>query len=551
MEIELPLTSPKEAARYRAEGLWGDRTLTDAFLESARRLPEKLALVETARRFTYADLARLVDNLAGHLLDLGMKPGEVVAIQSKNATELPLLHLACNRIGLLFMPVHDSWREVELRHLLRLAKARVLVIPRTYRGFDHAAMIAEIRPDLPDLEHVFALDGAAPGLGDFADLLTPTRRSARELDARRPHPDLPAHIMLSGGTTALSKISRFSSNDLFVLLSHASEGCDFSEADVVAALAPAGTGATGYVYPFLMPLLHGATGVILDRWGDPAEAVDLIVDNRCTYAVGIPTQLTRMVEPLETRRPEAFAAFRAFLNAGAPLPYDTAAAVERLMGCRVQTSYGATDGGVPTMTTIHDPDDKRLRTVGRVRKGVECEIRDPDGKALPAGESGEVVWRSADKSWGYLGDDEQTAAAFTQDHFYKSGDIGRFDEDGYLQIVGRIKDMILRGGRNISARLIEDLLLQHPSVLDVAAAPMPDPVLGERACAFVVLKPGLTLGFDEMVDFMKARKVAVFQLPERLEIMDDLPRGPGGKVTKTKLTALVADKLKAEGRIPA
>jgi non-ribosomal peptide synthetase component E (peptide arylation enzyme) len=357
--------------------------------------------------------------------------------------------------------------------------------------------------------------------------------------------------MLSGGTTALSKISRFSSNDLFVLLSHASEGCDFSEADVVAALAPAGTGATGYVYPFLMPLLHGATGVILDRWGDPAEAVDLIVDNRCTYAVGIPTQLTRMVEPLETRRPEAFAAFRAFLNAGAPLPYDTAAAVERLMGCRVQTSYGATDGGVPTMTTIHDPDDKRLRTVGRVRKGVECEIRDPDGKALPAGESGEVVWRSADKSWGYLGDDEQTAAAFTQDHFYKSGDIGRFDEDGYLQIVGRIKDMILRGGRNISARLIEDLLLQHPSVLDVAAAPMPDPVLGERACAFVVLKPGLTLGFDEMVDFMKARKVAVFQLPERLEIMDDLPRGPGGKVTKTKLTALVADKLKAEGRIPA
>jgi non-ribosomal peptide synthetase component E (peptide arylation enzyme) len=546
MAIDLPLTSPEEAARYRMLGLWRDVTLTECFQRAASRYPDKTAIIEKTRRLTYSQLRTMVDDLAGNLLDLGLSPGEVVAVQSKNAAEQPLVHLACNRVGLLYMPVHDSWRDIELKHLLKLAKAQVLVIPGEYRGFDHAAMIADIRPDLPNLKHVFTLDGATRGFRDFAELLQPTARTDADLASHRPDPDLPGHVMLSGGTTALSKISRFSSNDLLTLLKPAAEGSDFSERDVVGALAPAGTGATGYIYGILMPLLHGATSVILERWGDPAEAVDLLVDNKCTYAVGIPTQLTRLIPVIEQRGPQAFTAFRCFLNAGAPLTYETGLRIERLMGCAVQTSYGSTDGGVPTMTTIHDPQEKRLRTVGKVVQGCECEIRDPEGERLPLGESGEVVWRGADKSWGYLGDDAQTALTFTADRFYKSGDVGRFDEDGYLQIVGRIKDMILRGGRNVSPVLIEDLLSKHPSVLEVAVAAMPDPELGERACAFVVLRDGATLDFDGMIAFMKAQKVAVWQLPERLEIVADLPRGVGGKITKKDLTAMITAKLEAE-----
>lgn len=221
------------------------------------------------------------------------------------------------------------------------------------------------------------------------------------------------------------------------------------------------------------------------------------------------------------------------------------------MGCKVQTLYGATDAGTPHMTTIRDPKEKRLSTAGKVVDGVECLLWDPSGKPVPVGEPGEVVWRGPSKSWGYLGDDKATASAFTADGFYRSGDLGQLDEDGYLRIVGRIKDMVLRGGRNVSPRTSEEPLMTHPSVLEVAVAAMPDPVLGERACAFVMLKPGKTLTFDEMKQFLIDNKLAIWQLPERLEIMDDMPRSTGGKIAKGKLTEIVTAKLKAEGKVPA
>jgi len=546
MAVELPLTSPERAARYRRLGIWRDDTIWERFRAAAARVPEKTAIVEERQRLTYGELRRRVDDLAGNLLDLGVARGDVVAIQAWNCAELPLLHLALNRIGRLFMPLHDSWRHTELRHLLRKSRARAVVIPGQYRGFDHAAMLAELRDELPDLEHVFVLGGAAPGCRAFEDLLAPTRRSGSDLDAERPDPDLPASIMMSGGTTALSKISRFSSNDLLTMLDHFATSVGLREDDVAAALAPAGTGATGYIYPILTPLLHGATSTILKRWGDPADAVDWVLRHRCTYLTAIPTQVTLMVPVLEKHRPEEFEAFRFLFATGSGMPAEVARAAERLMGCIVQTNYGSTDGGVPVHTTVNDPPEKRTSTVGRVVSGCECEIRDADGKPLPAGQPGEVVWRGADKSWGYLGDDDETAATFTRDGFYKSGDVGVFDEDGYLRIVGRIKDMILRGGRNISPRTIEDLLIQHPAVVEVAVAAMPDPTLGERACAFVMLRPGARLAFEEMVAFLKEQEIAIWQLPERLEIVGDFPRGAGGKIVKKQLTEMVTKKLQAE-----
>lgn len=556
MSVSLPLTSPEHAARYRAMGLWHDKTFYEMFAASAARNPNKTAIVEGKRRITYAELLKTVNNVAGNLLDLGLKPGDVVSLQSKNSSVMPILHLACNRIGLLYLPLHDSWRDVEVMHLLKRAGARAIVLPVEYRGFNHAQMIAGIRKDLPDLKHVFTLDetadGTVPGTRKFSELLKPSTHTAAELDKLRPDPDLPAHTMLSGGTTALSKISRFTSNDLMVMLDNFTTRAEFTENDIAAALAPAGTGATGYVFPILVPLLHGATSVILERWGgNVPEAVDMILNEKCTYSVAIPTQLTLMVPELEKHKPEDFPHFRLSYNSGAPLPYDTGLKVEKLMGCVIQSMYGSTDGGVPTVTAAKDPQEKRLRTVGKVVPGCECELWGPDEKPVAKGEPGEVVWRGADKCYGYMGDDEQTAKHFTKDHFYKSGDLGQFDEDGYLRITGRVKDMILRGGRNISPLTIEQQLIKHPSVVDVAVTSMPDPVLGERACAFVVLKQGAKLGFEEAVEFLKTQHLAVWQLPERLEYIDDFPRGPGGKTLKSKLTQIVTEKLKAEGKIPA
>ena len=541
----LPLTSADKAREYRASGLWHDETLAQRFRRNALRSPSKVAIVDGDRRITYQEALETIDNISRNLLALGLEADGVVGFQAPNCAEFVLLHLATHQIGRLFLPLHDSWRNTEVEHLLARTKASVIIVPGVYRDFDHAAMISQIRSALPALRHFYRLDKASTDFKDFVDLTRPGG-NAYDLEREMPDPDAPAALMLSGGTTAMSKISRYSSNNLLSMLGNFANAIELVPGDIAAALAPCGTGATGYVYPILTPLLWGATSVILNRWHDPEVAIDLIVRERCTYAVGIPTQLTRMIPGLTNRAADDFTALRAFANAGAPLPYDTAKKIETLMGCRIQSVYGATDGGTPTMTRLSDPDDQRLGTVGQVVTGFECELRDAHGAKARLGESGEIYWRGPDKSWGYLADEEATLKAFTPDNFYISGDLGVFDDKGYLKIIGRVRDMILRGGRNISPVTVEEQLIQHPAVLEVAVAAMPDPELGERACAFVVLKANSSLSFDEVISFLRKRHLAVWQLPERLELMDDLPRSTGGKVSKALLTASVTRKLQQE-----
>lgn len=548
MTRALPLTSADRAARYRAAGFWRDETIAQRFTRMAQRDPDKIAIVDGGRRIIYADALATVERIAQNLLNLGVEKDAVIALQAPNCAEFPLLHFAVQRIGRLFLPLHDSWRHAEIEHLLELSGASVLIVPGVYRDFDYVAMAREIQPRLSRLRHIYRLDKPVDDTPAFDELTRVVSIDAEALDEVPPDADAPGAIMLSGGTTAMSKISRYSSNNLINMQSYLASAIELTPDDIAVALAPCGTGATGYISPILTPLLWGATTVILPRWHDPEEAIDLIVRESCTYAVGIPTQLTRMVPGLEKRNASHFAKFRVFSNAGAPLPFATASRIEELMGCRIQTVYGATDGGTPTLTNIRDPEEKRRTTVGRVVPGYECDLRDPNGQIVANGECGEIYWRGPDKSWGYLNDDAATAAAFTPDHFYRSGDLGSFDPDGYLRIIGRVRDMILRGGRNISPRTVEEQLIKHPAVLEVAVAAMPDPELGERACAFVVLRPASTLTLPEVVAFLKDCQLAVWQLPERLEILDDLPRSTGGKVAKAQLTALVAGKLQAMAR---
>lgn len=548
MILDLPLTSREKAEEYRAAGLWQDDTISERFLAQADRLADKLAIVVCDRRVTYGQLRREVLSVANGLLAEGLKPGDVIAGQLPNSYEIPVLHLACNMLGMLYMPLHDSWRALEVEHLLAQAEVKAVVSRHLYRDFDYVEMIVKLRGNLPKLTThiVVGANEAVDGTKSFDTLIAAEPLDKVLISSLRPDPDFPAALMLSGGTTAISKISRYSSNDLQTMLNAARDGAGFVEGDVAVALAPAGTGATGYVYPVLMPLLNGATSVILPHWSDPEEAANLIVNEGCTFAVAIPAQLIKLLPTLRSRSKEDFHKLRVITNAGAPLPYDAAREVEELTGAVIQSIYGATDAGTPTLTSVDDPREKRLGTVGRTVPGCECEIRDPEGNALPVGSVGEVTWRGADKSWGYLGAEDQTKAVFTEDHFYKSGDLGQFDEEGYLKIVGRIKDMILRGGRNISPLVIEEALIKHADVQDVAVAPMPDPVLGERACVFVIPRLGAELELAELLQFLRGEGLATWQLPERLEIMQEFPRSAGGKTLKRDLTALVTKKLEVE-----
>jgi len=543
------ITTKEAEDRYRELGLWGDQTFYDIFREKAERLQDKKAIVDAKRTYTYKELMELVDNLAGHLIDIGLRHGDVVGCQFPNWGELALMHLALNRMGVLFMPIHDGWREAEVGHLLKKSNARMVIVPHSYRGFDYPAMVASMRNDLPDLSLVYSIGGATEESLPFEELLEPSGKSDAEIDAFRPDTNLPGAIMVSSGTTALPKISLLSTNNLMSLIKYFIEAIKLEENDISAAIAPAGTGATGYVFPILGLLLTGGTTCILEHWNDPKEALDLIIDNKCTYATAIPTQMTMMIPFLANTKPEDFSAFTCFSNAGAPLPYKTGKAIEEMMGCKVQVMYGATEAGAPYMVSVDDPQEKRLLTVGHLLNDCDVELWDADEKKVPEGSIGEVVWRTAMNSYGYLNDDEETAKIFTEDGFYKSGDLGKVDEDGYLQIVGRVKDMILRGGRNICPKTSEEILIGHPSVAQVAVAVMPDPRLGERACAFVVLNPGQSLTFDEMIQFLKEKKTAVWELPERLEIIEEMPISAGAKIMKNKLTDIVSAKLKNEGKI--
>jgi acyl-coenzyme A synthetase/AMP-(fatty) acid ligase len=242
-----------------------------------------------------------------------------------------------------------------------------------------------------------------------------------------------------------------------------------------------------------------------------------------------------------------FSAVRVITSAGAPLTPDTAVQTEDTFGCVVTTVYGSTDGGVITVTRTTDPVDKRRRTVGRPIPGAELVLRDPVGQPVPAGTSGEATWRTPTKSFGYLNDDERTAAMFHDDGWYFSGDLGSVDSDGYLAITGRSKDLIIRGGQNISPLEIEQIIARHEAVSEVAVVGVPDPVFGERVCVCAVLLPGQAgLGLEDLVAYMRAQDIAPYKLPERLVLFTELPKTAGGKLSKVVLRSAIAERAAAE-----
>jgi acyl-CoA synthetase (AMP-forming)/AMP-acid ligase II len=290
----------------------------------------------------------------------------------------------------------------------------------------------------------------------------------------------------------------------------------------------------------LFPLLGGATSTLLERWS-PSEALELIEREGATIVSAVPTQLVKLLqEPAAAalRAPQ----LRVVTNAGAPMPPDAAAALETIWDCRIQTVYGATDGGVPLMTSIDDPVDKRRSTVGSVIPMTELLLVDEELRPVAPGERGEILWHGPTKSFGYLNEPGRTEETFWGDGYYRSGDLGELDADGYVRIVGRAKDLIIRGGQNISPREIEEAVAQHPAVSEVAAVGLPDPVYGERVCAVVSLLAGEALELAELLAFLKSRQLAPFKLPERLEILPELPKNASGKTSKQDVRRLVLER---------
>jgi acyl-CoA synthetase (AMP-forming)/AMP-acid ligase II len=536
--------TPELIGPYYEQGLWRPETLTDLLDAHVRRTPGALAVADQHERLTYAEFAERSAAFAGWLISRDVEPGSVVAIQTGNRVSLALAHLACNRADLVFVPLSTHWRRTEMESLLRRSGVSVLVLPPATGQTDFFATVNAMRGDLPRLRLVGGTGGLAADFDFDAVLKTGPAAQPGPAQSRPRQADDPRFITITSGTTDTPKMSQWTDNNLSFLLRDYARAVGMGPGDVAAAIAPANTGATGYLFPVLAPLLCGAGAVLLEDWG-PAAALDLLEAERATHAAAIPTQLVRMLQDPRIGARD-FSAVRVITSAGAPLTPDTAQQTEETFGCAVTTVYGSTDGGVITVTRTTDPVAKRRTTVGRPIPGGEVVLRDPLGDPVPDGTPGEVTWRTPTKSFGYLNDDERTGAMFRGDGWFYSGDLGSLDEDGYLSITGRSKDLIIRGGQNISPLEIEQIVARHAAVSEVAVVGIPDPVFGERTCACVVLRPGVAgLALDELTGYMQDREIAPYKLPERLEIFAELPRTAGGKLSKVTLRSEVVERMAA------
>jgi len=538
MKFDPILIGPRRAESI-ARGWWHDRTINDALDEALAAVPDKRALsafqVESGqwRHFTYRELATMADRIALGLARLGIGRDDVVAMQLPNWWQFSLLYLACSRIGAVLNPLMPIFRERELSFMLAHTEAKLLVVPKFFRKFDHEALARELQARLPTLEHIAVVDGDGPDSFD-ALLSGPEweRESGAEtiLRANRPGPDDVCQLLYTSGTTGEPKCVMHTANTLISNILPYAQRMHLSEKDVVLMASPMAH-QTGFLYGLMMPILLRTQAVLQDIW-DPARAAQTIRETGVTFTMASTpflADLTRVVKESGQGVPT----LRTFLSAGAPIPGAVVEQAQVTLGCKIVSAWGMSENGAVTTTLLDDPDERAVNTDGCPLSGVEVKVIDFDGQPLPPGESGSLMLRSCSNFGGYLRRPQWNAT--DADGWMDTGDLARLDERGYIRITGRSKDVIIRGGENIPVVEVEEMLYRHPAVAQAAVVAYPDERLGERACAIVVLKPGATLDFAEMVAYCKAQKMALPFVPERLVVLDAMPATASGKIQKFRL----------------
>ncbi|MDP2647431.1 MAG: AMP-binding protein [Desulfobacterales bacterium] len=531
---------------YVEKGFWKSTVLSDFWDRCAREYPDREAIADSRTRLTWAQAKQWIDRLALGFVELGIQRDEVLVLQLPPMVENLILRVACEKAGILCLPAARTFRHAEMTHILNLVKPAGLVICREFGGFDYLEMFEEIRPGIPGIRHLFMIADAVPeGAVSLRSLLerpVEQKISPDILEQRKFTAFETSLIVHTTGTTGMPKLvehamcSRLWHGHCYIDL------LNMKEDDVLGMFVPVAAGPNGPVF-FSAPQV-GAKVVILEKW-DVEEALRLIEKERITMGLLVPTMLISIVNHPNLAAYD-LSSLRILWTGGAPLPYHQGVKVEEKLGCPLLQFYGSIDADVNTAGTRDDPLEKRLLTVGKPFAGVEIKLVDEQGNEVEHGEVGEVWGRGPACTPGYYGDEEATRQAWLGGWF-KMGDLGKWDEAGNLTIVGRKKDMIIRGGQNIYPAEIEGILRTHPKVAEGAIVGMPDPVMGQKCCAYVVLKPGQALSFQELGSFLKEKKFAPYKLPERLEIVERLPVvGDQQKVDKKVLEQDITRKLEKE-----
>lgn len=508
--------------RLTQAGSWAGNLVDDYLATAASLTPDKVAVVDRAGTRTYGELDRDVNRLASALANRGVGHGDVVSWLLPNWAEAIVVHLAALRIGAVSNPIIPIYRHRETTFILRQAATKVVVVPREFRGFDYAEMIEEIRPDVPSLHTVVVVGGdAGDGQVGFNALLaegtaTPARWSRDANDV--------ALLLYTSGTTSAPKGALHSHNTLDYENRSIIDFFTLTADDVVFMPSPVGH-IIGVLYGMQLPFMLGSTVVLLDVW-EPGQALELVEEHRCTFTVAATPFLHGILHHPDLATYDT-SSLRVFACGGADVPPELVRQATDVLGCMVSRGYGSTEYPTATACNADDPLDKRARTDGRPIGDAEVRLA----------EDGELQVRGPELFLGYL-DASLNADAFTEEGWLRTGDLARIDDRGYIEITGRQKDIIIRGGENISAKEIEDALFEHPRIRDVAVVSAPDPVLGERVCAVVVPTAGTTVTLPEVVDWLTRRRMARQKLPESLLVLDELPRNPSGKIQKFKLRDL-------------
>ena len=537
------------AARYRAKGYWEGRSLRDTFDEAFELYADRIAIIDREKSVTYAQLNERATRLALNLLDEGLKPLDRVVVQLPNVVEFAYLYFALQKLGCIPIMALPTHRYREMSQFVELSGAVACVTPDRAKDFDYCDMVKRIRGAKKSLSFGIILGEAENDFLSLTELVErPSKHSANDRKKISIDPEDPAVFQLSGGTTGIPKLIPRTHNDYIYNSKVASAvtgvGSDGIFLDVLPLahnLPLACPGLQGY-------LLHGGKFVVSNS-ARSEDIFALIERHQVTHIAVVPALLIRLInDPLIEKFD--LSSLRVIQSGGQRLQPEVRRRTKELIpSVTVQENFGMAEGML-MFVRFGDPEEVRMETVGRpLSPDDEVRLVDDDDNEVAPGEVGEFLARGPYTLRGYFGVPEYNARAFTSDGFYRSGDLMRLHPSGNYMVEGRKKDLINRGGEKISAEEIENLILTHPSVQNVACVPMADPVLGERMCACVILQRGSSLTLQELVAFLMSEEIAKHKLPERLEILDGFPLSPFGKVAKKDLTERIAQKVKSEDQL--
>ena len=539
MKVTLTFNEQRRAA-YRQQGLWGDASLADYWQQTARAMPDKIAVVDNhGATYTYSALDHAASCLANWMLAKGIESGDRIAFQLPGWCEFTVIYLACLKIGAVSVPLLPSWREAELVWVLNKCQAKMFFAPTLFKQTRPVDLILPLQNQLPQLQQIVGVDKLAPATSSLS-LSQIIADNIPLTTAITTHGDELAAVLFTSGTEGLPKGVMLTHNNILASERAYCARLNLTWLDVFMMPAPLGH-ATGFLHGVTAPFLIGARSVLLDIF-TPDACLALLEQQRCTCMLGATPFVYDLLNLLE-KQPADLSALRFFLCGGTTIPKKMARECQQL-GIKLLSVYGSTESSPHAVVNLDDPLSRFMHTDGYAAAGVEIKVVNDARKTLPPGCEGEEASRGPNVFMGYFDEPELTARALDEEGWYYSGDLCRMDEAGYIKITGRKKDIIVRGGENISSREVEDILLQHPKIHDACVVAMPDERLGERSCAYVVLKaPHHSLSLEEVVAFFSRKRVAKYKYPEHIVVIEKLPRTASGKIQKFLLRKDIMRRL--------